>query len=217
MSLHVFLWDMLLQTHEAVKTYPPFYIVRLRSNWAMCENCKKELIENFGCREGGKTNGISTPYPKVENPTAAEDLWYIVEDGEVKIAGLVNMDILVDGVVANGKVTIPEYVTKIAECAFYNNTDATEITFSTKNIILGEYAFCGVTGLKSIELPKGVVEISNGLFSGCTGLTKIVLPNDLKEIGEGAFAHCPNLTLTVTAGSYAETYAKENNIPYVVK
>ena len=33
-------------------------------------------------------------------------------------------------------------------------------------------------------------------------------------MGEEVFDACPNLTLTVSQGSYAETYAVENNIPY---
>jgi hypothetical protein len=35
------------------------------------------------------------------------------------------------------------------------------------------------------------------------------------EIGEDAFMECEELVLSVAEGSYAEEYAKENDIPYV--
>ena len=34
------------------------------------------------------------------------------------------------------------------------------------------------------------------------------------SIGMDAFYRCSNLTIITTAGSTAETYAKDNNIPY---
>lgn len=40
-------------------------------------------------------------------------------------------------------------------------------------------------------------------------------PVSLAYIGEDAFALCPNLCLIVCAGSYAEAYATENDIPHI--
>ena len=34
-------------------------------------------------------------------------------------------------------------------------------------------------------------------------------------MGEDTFALCPNLCLIVCAGSYAEAYATENDIPHI--
>ena len=36
----------------------------------------------------------------------------------------------------------------------------------------------------------------------------------MTSIGETAFGNCENLTIFGIAGSYAETYANENNIPF---
>jgi hypothetical protein len=37
------------------------------------------------------------------------------------------------------------------------------------------------------------------------------------NISYGALDYCPNLTIHAPAGSYAEAYAKENNIPFVAE
>ena len=54
-------------------------------------------------------------------------------------------------------------------------------------------------------------------FGGCTGLRKVILPVSVTEINKWAFEKCPSLTIHAPAGSYAETYAKENNIPFVAE
>ena len=40
------------------------------------------------------------------------------------------------------------------------------------------------------------------------------LPQSVKQIRDYAFAYCPKLTIHAPADSYAEQYAKENNIPF---
>jgi hypothetical protein len=45
----------------------------------------------------------------------------------------------------------------------------------------------------------------------------VSIPGSVTYIGALAFNECPNLTIHAPAGSYAETYAKENNIPFVAE
>ena len=59
------------------------------------------------------------------------------------------------------------------------------------------------------------MEIGYVAFSGCTSLTAITIPDSVTSIGENAFGLCTNLTIYGYTGSYAETYAKENDIPFV--
>ncbi len=44
-----------------------------------------------------------------------------------------------------------------------------------------------------------------------------MIPEGVESIGGGAFLHCPYLLLHILAGSYAERYAKENNIPFAAE
>ena len=75
-------------------------------------------------------------------------------------------------------------------------------------------AFKGRTDLTSMVIPDSVTSIGYSAFEGCTGLTSIVIPDSVTEIGDWAFYDCTDLTICGVKGSYAETYAKENNIPF---
>jgi len=70
--------------------------------------------------------------------------------------------------------------------------------------------------LTSVTIPDSVLFINDYAFEGCTGLTIVIIPASVAIIGEEAFTGCPNLTFTVVEGSYAEQYAKEYGIPYVL-
>ncbi len=90
-----------------------------------------------------------------------------------------------------GTYVIPSGVTSIGFCAF-------------------EYC----TGLTSVTIPTSVTSIGYGAFEHCTGLTSITIPASVTEIGYHTFNGCNNLTIYGNTGSYAETYAKNNSIPF---
>ncbi len=79
---------------------------------------------------------------------------------------------------------------------------------------IGTYAFAGCNALKSITIPDGVTSIGNGAFSGCSALEIITIPDSVTSI-EWAFWGCYKLTIYGASGSYAQKYAKENNIPFM--
>ena len=131
-------------------------------------------------------------------------------------------------------VIIPESIgdnkiTQIAKHAF--STAASRITDEQKQIR---------KSIKTVIIPKGIVNIGDSSFSGCLNLTSITLPRGIRKIGFWAFLHCENLeyvyipksvrmiessafsncfklVIHAPAGSYAEQYAKENNIPFVAE
>ena len=51
-------------------------------------------------------------------------------------------------------------------------------------------------------------------FEMTGAITDVRLPKGLTSIGENAFRDCENLTIHAPKGSYAETYAQENGIPF---
>ncbi|MBR1883931.1 MAG: leucine-rich repeat protein, partial [Clostridia bacterium] len=61
-------------------------------------------------------------------------------------------------------------------------------------IEIGNYAFSGYVGLKSISIPSTVTSIGNYAFSKCGSLTSISIPSTVTSIGEGAFSNCSDLT-----------------------
>lgn len=72
----------------------------------------------------------------------------------------------------------------------------------------------GCSSLKKITIPDKVTSIGKNAFHDNTKLKSIVIAKSVTNIAEGAFKNCPNLTIYGANGSYAETYAKKNNIPF---
>ena len=69
----------------------------------------------------------------------------------------------------------------------------------------------------SVILPYGIKNIGYCAFKDNESLSKIVIPDSVCQINYCAFYECPNLTTHAPAGSYAEQYAKEHNIPFVAE
>lgn len=89
---------------------------------------------------------------------------------------------------------------------------------------IGEKVFEGCTALKELDL-SGCWGIKEDAFLNCTALEKVVFNENVKEIQEHAFGYikdadgnyqrCDGLTIYGVTGTAAETYAKENGIPFV--
>ena len=89
-------------------------------------------------------------------------------------------------------------------------------TFKPGELIIGRLAFSHCAALTSIVLPEKLTTMGSGAFLGCSALSAATLGEKVAYIGESAFSDCAEgLTLTVTPGSYAETYAKDVGFAYV--
>ncbi len=79
---------------------------------------------------------------------------------------------------------------------------------------IGGFMFRGCKSLTKIIIPDGVKQIGAFAFSECRNLTSVTIPTSVKEIGDSAFDKCKKLTIYTYMDSYAEQYAKNNNIPF---
>ena len=73
--------------------------------------------------------------------------------------------------------------------------------------------------LKNMILPNSLTKIGAYAFCDCENLTSVTIPVSTTEIGPLAFrqrfvGNVPYLTIHAPAGSCAEQYAKEHNIPF---
>lgn len=57
---------------------------------------------------------------------------------------------------------------------------------------IGKTAFRGMTHIKTVTLPEGIIRIRDGAFKG-SGLTGFSAPDSLLSIGDEALADCPDL------------------------
>ena len=139
-------------------------------------------------------------------------------------------------------VILPDTVTSLGSGAFATNPKLERISLSKGLTEIPASAFgCSdadnyMTNLTSIELHEGITSIGSRAFAG-NNFSNIVIPSTVKEIGSYAFFSCTDLeqiwidenvtsiastsfdncnllTIHGVAGSYAEEYAVNNNIPF---
>ncbi len=80
---------------------------------------------------------------------------------------------------------------------------------------LADGAFSGNEKINSVNIPNTVTKIGSS-FENCSNLEEIVISPSVTRISENAFSGCEKLTIYCNKGSYAQQYAEENNIPYVL-
>ena len=126
---------------------------------------------------------------------------------------------------------------EILQKAFYDCPSLTEINLPNGLKKIDYLTFSGCESLKSLEIPDSVVAVEIGAFFGCESLESVVFPKNVEKIGEAAFygclslsslrlsertrqigkrafGDCDSLAIHAPKGSYAERYAKENNLDF---
>ena len=134
------------------------------------------------------------------------------------------------------RVSIPESVTEIGESAFYGCSGLTSLTIPHGVTRIGRSAFsacrslenltlsAGLTaieswsfshcGLTSVSVPDGVTKIEEFAFFSCDRLTSVSLPGSVAAIEPDAFSNLFKLSIRAPSGSYAEQYARENEVRF---
>lgn len=107
-------------------------------------------------------------------------------------------------------ITIPEEVETIGQYAFACNKYLEKIILPNVKMI-EKASFFGCENLKEVEA-LNVRVIKESAFERCNKLETVTLSNKLKKIENFAFNKCGNLEFDVPFGSFAETYAKQNDI-----
>ena len=138
------------------------------------------------------------------------------------------------------KVTVPSTVTTLGNAAFYGCSSLTQVTLPQNlkrienNLFyrcsalssveipesvteIGQQSFYDCSALTDITLPDQLLKIEDGAFYNCESLAEITIPDSVTSIGKDAFSGCKNLVISCNAGSYAESYAKENGITIQTK
>lgn len=108
---------------------------------------------------------------------------------------------------------IPDGVAKIADAAFSSNLNLTSVTVPEGVEELPENAFSYATALKSVNLPSTLKTIGKWAFEA-TAFTSLYIPESVTAIDTHAFDSAALKTIMGKAGSYAETFAKENGYAF---
>ena len=113
------------------------------------------------------------------------------------------------------ELTLPKEMTNIQSKVFYGCSSLTELELPVSIKSIGSYAFAQCTGLTGLEIPSNMTSIGSYAFAQCTGLKYVVIRHTSITIGQGAFTRTDLLTIHGKEGSDAETFAGNNNIPFV--
>ena len=102
------------------------------------------------------------------------------------------------------------------EVEFYiDEALAEDIVIPGSVINISDFAFFGCNSLESITIEEGVQSIGKCVFMSCSNLTDVTIPDSVTKIGMWSDYGAPSsLTIYAHSGSYAEEYAKENNISF---
>ena len=171
------------------------------------------------------TNYDNSTYPNASSDALSGDL-ILPNDGSITALGALVYEGTWDDKAAfmaccslTG-VMIPDSVTTISDCAFYECEALTHVAFGNNSqletigkcvfyydpglvsidipnsvVSIGEEAFAWCENLKSVTLPNGLSVIEGYMFNGCTSLTSITLPDSVTAIGSYAFDDTAWLTL----------------------
>lgn len=116
-----------------------------------------------------------------------------------------------------GSITVPSSVGGfIVETVFVNKLNIESITIPDTVKILGNEAFLDCAYLTEVKFGANsqLEEIGRDTFKNCPSLKEITIPKSVTTIDPTAFDGSALTNINGTAGSYAETFAKENGYTF---
>lgn len=193
----------------------------------------------------GKEDKTSVPYDIVFTPVCGESgVRKVYFDGEditetltatVKKNGRYILTVVGNNLLSSTKVitiknfsnlpqdqfvytTLPDGTIKILYYRSENEIVTVPYDLNNKPVtVLSDGAFRDCAHVKEVAIQNGFEVIEDACFVGCANLEKITIPETVTEIGKEVFSGCSEgLTIYCYKNSYAEAYAIENNINYVL-
>ncbi len=111
----------------------------------------------------------------------------------------------------NYRVSVKSGTKSIADCAFENQIEITDVILPSSIEYIGDYAFYNCSeDFTSVEIPKSVTFIGARAFGYCA---KLMYDEEYDFEYYGIVAN-PNFVVYGTPGSVAEDYAKENGFKF---
>lgn len=115
-------------------------------------------------------------------------------------------------------VKVPDSATELEEMVFSNASALKIIAMGSSLKSIGKSCFLSCVNLETVVLNNGLSSIGRLAFSGCSSLKSIYIPESVTTIAANAFFNVgEGFVIEGKAGSYAETYASENDITFKAK
>lgn len=81
---------------------------------------------------------------------------------------------------------------------------------------IDDSAFLNCTSLQKVTVNGNIQQIGSAVFMNCENLKSVNIPKSVGYIGADAFEFCEKLTIKCYENSYAQYYAEENGIKYLL-
>ena len=121
------------------------------------------------------------------------------------------------GCTALKSVSLPSQITHIGTAAFEDCSSLETLEYNASVNYVPDQCFNRCSSLKSVILSPGVETIGNYAFGDCSSLEYIEIPDTVNYIEDSAFENVnSSVVLKVSSDSYAQQYAAENQIPYIL-
>ena len=88
----------------------------------------------------------------------------------------------------SGEAEIADYTDASETPWFAYQEMVTSIVIEEGVTAIGDYAFCSMTNLESVEIASTVTRIGDRAFYDCTGLEELTIPAAVTELGELCFS-----------------------------
>ena len=161
---------------------------------AKCTNCGASLVID-STKDAAICQYCNTPFvteKAINNYNISDSVIHIHNEPEVKkdfeiVAGTL---IKYNGESAN--VELPPEVVQIGKNCF-RDSPIVSITFTDNVVTIDDYAFCGCTNLRKVELPESLVILGAAVFSECRVLEEVVYPSNVTVNKGSTFEYCREL------------------------
>ena len=110
-------------------------------------------------------------------------------------------------------IKLSKLMTSIDSSVFQNCTSLVNVTIPEGIKSINTSAFMGCSSLTTLAIPENVTSVSAYAFANCKNLTAVIVPYTLQDISDTAFLSSP-VEIWGYTGSYADTYAYRNGIPF---
>ena len=94
-------------------------------------------------------------------------------------------------------------ITSIGDYAFYGMSQLKTINLPDDITSIGKLAFGFCMSLQNVSIKNNIDTVGESAFEGCLSLTSITLPAGVTTLGDRAFAYCKNLKTAIIAGNLA--------------
>ena len=143
--------------------------------------------------------------------------WFDLEGNHVKDPGILK-ELKCEYIpITIAKCIIPNSVTSIGDCAFWNYKSLKEVIIPDSVTSIGDSAFWFCESLEKIIIPDSVTYIGYWAFHNCKSLKKVIISNSLTYIRYATFSSCYSLNEVIFKGKTLDEVKQIENYPFGIE